>query len=169
MLYQVLIRRSTTDRWEPYSAPTKDPFAAMRLIQAAGQCFAEVTVMQADDAQTLARLLERLAAGEPIAQQSSPVPSLTSTPKISITEPARIPHAGDAHPWEHRLWEIECGPGGDHDIPYTFALPASYEVVTKWLRLLSLRWHEQQRTAVAEVAAPVVAPQPATKGDGAAA
>ena len=33
--------------------------------------------------------------------------------------------------------EIELGPGGDHDVPYSFALPASLPQVLAWMRLLA--------------------------------
>jgi hypothetical protein len=33
--------------------------------------------------------------------------------------------------------ELELGPGGDHDIPYNFALPASMPQVLAWMRLLA--------------------------------
>ncbi len=35
-----------------------------------------------------------------------------------------------------RRLELELGPGGDHDLPYTFALPASMPQVLAWMRLL---------------------------------
>ena len=33
--------------------------------------------------------------------------------------------------------EIELGPGGDHDVPYSFALPVSLPQVLAWMRLLA--------------------------------
>jgi len=33
--------------------------------------------------------------------------------------------------------EIELGPGGDHDNPYSFALPASMPQILAWMRLLA--------------------------------
>lgn len=33
--------------------------------------------------------------------------------------------------------EIEPGPGGDHDVPYNFALPVSLPQVLAWMRLLA--------------------------------
>jgi hypothetical protein len=37
---------------------------------------------------------------------------------------------------ESRRLERELGPGGDHDVPYRFALPASMPQVLLWIRLL---------------------------------
>jgi hypothetical protein len=37
---------------------------------------------------------------------------------------------------ERRRWELEMGEGGDHDQPYTFALPLSMPQLLAWTRLL---------------------------------
>jgi len=47
MIYQVMVRRQSGARWEPFETLTSDPFAAMRLIQQANQRHAEVTVLPA--------------------------------------------------------------------------------------------------------------------------
>jgi len=36
-----------------------------------------------------------------------------------------------------RRLELELGPGGDHDVTYSFALPASVPQVLAWMRLLT--------------------------------
>ena len=38
---------------------------------------------------------------------------------------------------ESRWLERELGTGGDHDVPYSFALPASLPQVLAWMRLLA--------------------------------
>jgi hypothetical protein len=38
---------------------------------------------------------------------------------------------------ESRRLELERGPGGDHDVPYRFALPACLPQVLAWMRLLA--------------------------------
>lgn len=38
---------------------------------------------------------------------------------------------------ERRRLELERGPGGDHDVPYRFALPACLPQVFTWMRLLA--------------------------------
>ena len=40
-------------------------------------------------------------------------------------------------PLERRRREIEGGAGGDHDLPYSFALPPSMPQVLAWMRLLA--------------------------------
>ena len=37
---------------------------------------------------------------------------------------------------ERRRGELEQGPGGDHDLPYRFTLPASMPQVLAWMKLL---------------------------------
>lgn len=131
MLYQVMIRRHETGSWEAFQSPTEDPFSAMRLIQLANSVHAEVTVLQGDSAPALDELVAGLRRGEIPGTSGSPFPGLTSTPRV---------HIEDA-PLEHRRWEIEQGPGGDHDQPYRFTLPQNSEILAIWLRLLR-RWQE---------------------------
>ena len=38
---------------------------------------------------------------------------------------------------DRRRWEIEMGAGGDHDLPYTFALPLSWSQTFAWIRLMA--------------------------------
>ena len=38
---------------------------------------------------------------------------------------------------ERRRLELEPGPGGDHDVPYSFAMPPSMPQVHAWMRLLA--------------------------------
>lgn len=37
---------------------------------------------------------------------------------------------------ERRWEELETGPGGDHDLPYSFSLPLSLPQVLAWMTLL---------------------------------
>jgi hypothetical protein len=37
---------------------------------------------------------------------------------------------------DQKRLEVELGPGGDHDVPYSFALPVSMPQVLAWMRLL---------------------------------
>ena len=40
---------------------------------------------------------------------------------------------------ERRWLELELGPGGDHDVPYSLVLPVSMPQVLAWMRLLARR------------------------------
>jgi len=44
---------------------------------------------------------------------------------------------GDMSRLSRRRLELELGPGGDHDVAYSFALPASVPQVLAWMRLLA--------------------------------
>ncbi|MBF6589247.1 MAG: hypothetical protein IVW57_01795 [Ktedonobacterales bacterium] len=133
MIYQVMIRRQVGMAWVAYAAPTDDPSDVVRLIQAANQQYAEVTVLQAESKQALAVVLARLRNGELPTHTISPLPGLTATPRVTVQD----------MPMERRRWEIEQGPGGDHDEPYEFRLPGNMEVAAAWLRLLARRWRER--------------------------
>ncbi len=54
-------------------------------------------------------------------EQGTPEHSLDKTPMSSL---------------ERRRVAVECGVGGDHDVPYTFALPLSMPQTLAWIRLL---------------------------------
>ncbi len=58
------------------------------------------------------------------------LPNESSTAACSLNE-------GSMHVLERRRLELELGPGGDHDVPYTFALPVSMPPVLAWMRLLA--------------------------------
>ncbi len=50
---------------------------------------------------------------------------------------ARSLNEGSMNVLERRRLELELGPGGDHDVPYTFALPLWMPHVLAWMRLLA--------------------------------
>src|SRR5947209_16496264 len=56
-----------------------------------------------------------------------------------LNEGSMAAHAVDARSLsslETRRIELERGAGGDHDLPYTFALPHSWPQVRTWMMLL---------------------------------
>lgn len=142
MIYQVMTREAGSTAWHPYADATTDPFAVMRLIQLANQIAAEVTVVQADTEDALLAVLRDLSGGASV-RTSSPVPSLTATPRVRVSDP----------PLDQRRWEVETGPGGDHDEPYAFVLPPDQEVLTSWLRLFARSWHAPNTADLAEQSA----------------
>ena len=129
MIYQVMVRRQSGARWEPFETLTSDPFAAMRLIQQANQRHAEVTVLQAPDLQALSALLRRMSAGMEPPAGSAPTPGISSTPRMRMMDDEI----------EVRRWALERGSGGDHDAPYRFTMPTNLAELTRWLTLLT-RW-----------------------------
>jgi hypothetical protein len=139
VIFQVLIRARASALWSAYSSPSNDPFHVVLLIQSANQQYAEVTVIQAEHAAALADLLRQVRGGHLPAEAASPLPGLTTTPRVHVEEPAM----------ERRRWELERGPGGDRDVPYTFTLPRNMDVLAAWMRLLARRWREAHRDEVA--------------------
>jgi hypothetical protein len=128
MLYQVLTRVSVQAAWEPFQAMTRDPLQAMTLVQKASAAFAEVSVIQAATAPLLREQVRQIRAGQPTSYDVSPLPSLTSTPRISLA-PASI---------ESQRWAIERGPGGDHDVPYHFDGPIiATATLRRWASLMA--------------------------------
>jgi hypothetical protein len=60
--------------------------------------------------------------------------------KTWLNESGRVAHTWDERSMSRlslRRLELELGPGGDHDVPYSFALPASLPQVLAWMRLLA--------------------------------
>lgn len=57
--------------------------------------------------------------------------------KNSAVEPATTLHEWSMSGLERRRFGLERGAGGDHDVPYTFTLPASMPQVLAWMRLLA--------------------------------
>ncbi len=53
----------------------------------------------------------------------------------TLTEPS--PYESSTSPLDKRREELERGTGGDHDLPYSFALPLSMPQVLAWMRLLA--------------------------------
>ena len=53
----------------------------------------------------------------------------------TLTEPS--PYESSTDPLDKRREVLECGAGGDHDRPYSFALPLSMPQVLAWMRLLT--------------------------------
>lgn len=140
MLYQVLVRVSAQETWEPYRAMTRDPLHAITLLRQASRRFAEVTIIQAESAQALREQAQRLRAGEPTGHETSPTPSLTATPRISPL--------GDGI--ESQRWAFEQGPGGDHDVPYHFEPPTSDHALHLWAHLTAMAQRREAESIAAQ-------------------
>jgi hypothetical protein len=135
VIYQVLTRGYAGSAWAAYASPTCDPYDVVLLIQAANQHYAEVTVLQAESVVELVEVLSRMRGGALPEDAVSPIPGLTTTPRVRVEEPAM----------DRRRWELERGLGGDHDQPYTFILPRGMEVRAAWTRLMARRWRGLHR------------------------
>lgn len=124
-MYQVMARPHEGAVWERYAAPTDDPFMAMRQIQRAKATQAEVTVIQAATSSELNALVDRMTQHDCGEMWAAGAPRTASPATSSPTSPP------------DKRWEMEQGPGGDHDEPYRFELPVSAQIMRAWLRLLA--------------------------------
>ena len=126
-MYQVMIRRLLNGPWELFDSATTDPFAAMQQLQHAKARHADATVLQAVSASELELLVQRMRQSDQVCP-----PVLKGPDDLPAPNPARL-----QVPEERRRWELEKGPGGDHDVPYRFEMPASMQIALAWLRLMA--------------------------------
>ena len=77
------------------------------------------------------------ARGAQEHQERALIAVSTKTRWDEISRAAYAVDEGGMSSLERRRLELELGPGGDHDVPYSFALPASLPQVLTWMRLLA--------------------------------
>ena len=84
------------------------------------------------DGLSLAEWWMRVPALQVWATRTPPdtLPNESSTAACSLNE-------GSMYMLERRRLDLELGPGGDHDVSYTFALPVWMPQVLAWTRLLA--------------------------------
>lgn len=78
-------------------------------------------------------------ASERETEENQRMGSIAVTTKPLWNEQSTLECSLDKRPMsllERRRVEVECGAGGDHDIPYVFALPLSLPQTLAWIRLL---------------------------------
>jgi hypothetical protein len=98
-------------------------------------------MIAAESLPELARLTQRLreTAGHQVDDQFCAQTNVSRSEGGSSTMPASWrSHSADPR------WEIERGPGGDHDEPYCFEAPVSEATRRAWARLLA-RVHRERR------------------------
>lgn len=138
MVYQVLKWSRNLDGWVPLPGPIAQAHAArLQLSQTRRYC--------ADAVLVKANTLSELACQVRQVQQSLSRPAGAARP---VTVGAPLAHADPKTAlFDDRRWELECGPGGDHDEPYRFELPVEAAVRYRWLRLLA---HVNRRVGMEE-------------------
>jgi hypothetical protein len=87
---------------------------------------------RADVATRAKEIWQRHVAAQAAQQEAGGATS--SSLRESLTTTGVPSSLGMSLPEKKRL-ELELGPGGDNDVPYTFALPASIPQVLAWMRL----------------------------------
>jgi hypothetical protein len=64
--------------------------------------------------------------------------AVTTNPWLNeSSKAAGVQHERTMSSLDRRRLEVELGAGGDHDVPYAFALPLSMPQVLAWMRLLT--------------------------------
>ena len=93
---------------------------------------------------TAARFLQErlLYSTEREGGASQPMASIAVAPQPLVNESSREGNGAVGRSMsslESRRLELELGPGGDHDVPFSFVLPPSMGQVLAWMRLLATR------------------------------
>ena len=98
---------------------------------------------------TAAQFLQERMISSPKVTRATPEPEGGAYQQMAsiavVTQPAVIESSkglnglvgGGMSALERRRLELELGPGGDHDVAYSFVLPASMPQVLAWMRLLA--------------------------------
>lgn len=140
MLYRVLTRQDGQRGWRAATPQTSDLNAATVALQRARRFFAEALLVEAETANELATRVGEYCRID--GHNASADDAIAAQPLIPLSQHAQTLDA--------RRWELERGPGGDHDEPYVFALPASLATLRAWGRLLA-RAHAEHHILGSEV------------------
>jgi hypothetical protein len=82
-------------------------------------------------------LQERRIAPQRVVREASAGGTRANEPMASIATLTELSSYESSSPLDKRREELERGAGGDHDLPYSFALPPSMPQVLAWMRLLA--------------------------------
>lgn len=77
------------------------------------------------------------AYGTQLDERRTPIALATELALSESRGEAQILHEKGVSSLDKRRLEVELGVGGDHDVPYAFALPSSMPQVLAWMRLLT--------------------------------
>ena len=133
LIYQVLARGACAPSWQITAPPTRDPWLARRRLHEAHRYAAVAVLAMASTSHGLAQLVWRLQREEPACAFAAYVGD-----NIADSADGALARPLDERAFlDVRRWHLEQGPGGDHDQPYSFMLPAEGHVVLAWVRLLA--------------------------------
>ena len=124
------------DRIRVFTAASKEELDGLLRYENTDQLSGSATAVQFLQARLVHVPEQRAAAhrgNEPAVRQATAVATDTSRREQSIT--AGFSAFGSTDALERKRLEIECGPGGDHDLPYSFSLPVSTPQLLAWARL----------------------------------
>ena len=135
MQYQVMIKSSGIAGWRYVTPPTSDLQKARMQFQTVKRYNAGALLLAASSLFELAQLTHRLSnSGGDAGTQTC---AALCPPTAATTRRNWQDHCPDPR------WELERGPGGDHDKPYCFEPPVSEATRLAWARLLAratLEW-----------------------------
>lgn len=126
-MYRVLTRQDGHREWRAATPPTSNWKAAQVALDRVRRFFADGLLVEANTADELARRVEYYCHLD------------THIARAADTSATTFPKSSDASAevLDARRWELERGPGGDHDAPYVFTLPTSLATLRVWGRLLA--------------------------------
>jgi hypothetical protein len=129
MQYQVMTKTNGIAKWRYVTLPTSDLHRARMQFQTIKRYNAGVLLLAANSLFDLAQLTQRLCS----------LGDETRTPTHAT--PYAVPAATIQRSWHDYYadsrWELERGPGGDHDEPYRFEPSTSEATRRVWARLLA--------------------------------
>lgn len=124
------------DHIRVFTAASKEELNEMLSCENTNRSSGSATAVQFLQARLL-QVPEQSAAAhrtlEPAARQATAV--ATDTPRRELSTIAGFPDFANVNSLDRKRLEIECGSGGDHDLPYRFSLPVSTPQLLAWARL----------------------------------
>jgi hypothetical protein len=141
-LFQFLrvFRALPPDRLRVFSSSSREEMNEQLVRENQGLASTSVTATQFLQERRLCSPGPGQWASAPGTQQHQEGSFSAVSTMVRLNESAKAVHILDERNMsspERRRLELELGPGGDHDVPYNFVLPASMPQVFAWMRLLA--------------------------------
>lgn len=126
------------DRIRVFTAASKEDLNEMLKRENTNLASGSVTVVQflqerKQQVPGQAQSASEHRAAEPGVRQTTAIATNSHPCEYSTT--TGFPGSNGTSSLDQKRLEIECGPGGDHDIPYHFTLPISTPQLLAWIRL----------------------------------
>ena len=132
--------RARQDHLQVFSSSSRERLEEQLALESQGLGSTSVTAVQFLQRRMIRSPEVTRATSEHGAGGHQETASIAVSTKTRWDESSKAAHAldvGDISSLERRRLELELGPGGDHDVAYSFALPASLSHVLAWMRLLA--------------------------------
>lgn len=135
-----LYRALPPDRLRVFSSSSREEMNGQLMRENQGLASSSVTAAQFLQERRLCSGGAAQGASAPGIQQHREGSFVAISTMVRLNESTIAVHLLDERSMsspERRRLELELGPGGDHDLPYRFALPLSMPQVLAWMRLLA--------------------------------